>query len=169
MKPTSQQVIEALPHVRYEVESLLLTPAHDSSNEALVESVYFRKMAHGRVLYTFFSTPPSKRDSDDVVSDDYGFKAEELYGVDRAELLKRFNKDLFHLTYTRLERTHDTKCWPMDSLLPPIARQSRRFIDHVLQNNAIAVSEPERELWRALKLADVKGLRLQQNTSNVAT
>jgi len=168
MKPTSHQIIEALHHVRYEVESLLLTPAHDSSNEALVESVYFRKMAHGRVLYTFFTTPLSKRYSDDVLSEDFGFPAEQLYGVDREELLERFNKDLFHLTYTRLERTHDTKSWPMDSLLSPIARQSRRFIEHVIYTAAIQVSDSERDLWRALNVADTGGLRLQQNTSNVA-
>lgn len=169
MKPTTQQLIGALPQVRYEIESFLLTPSHDPANDALVESVYFRKMAHCRALYTFFATPASKRHSDDVLSEDFGFPAEEeLYGSDRTELLDRFNKDLFHLTYTRLQRTPVTKRWPMDSLFPPIARQSRKFIDHILKIATITVGESERALWQELQAADSGGLQLQQNTSNVA-
>src|SRR6266513_1518668 len=61
MHPTPEQIRQALPHIRYEIESFLQTPAHDSHNEALQESVYFRKMAHCRALYHFFRKPLSER------------------------------------------------------------------------------------------------------------
>ena len=87
MNPTQEQIVQALPHVRYEVASLLQTPAYDLSNKTLAESVYFRKMAHCRALYTFFTRPVVKRqkldpNDDDVVSEDHGFQAEALYGAE---------------------------------------------------------------------------------------
>src|SRR6266581_594101 len=51
MDPTPDQVARVLKHVHYEIESLLLTPQYEQWNKALEESVYFRKMAHCRVLY----------------------------------------------------------------------------------------------------------------------
>src|SRR6266480_5729266 len=95
MHPTPEQIRQALPHIRYEIESFLQTPAHDSHNEALQESVYFRKMAHCRALYHFFRKPLSERQDrrkkvdDDVLSEDYGFQAKDVYGEDSATLLNR--------------------------------------------------------------------------------
>lgn len=173
MKPTGQQIIEALPHVRYEIESLLLTPKHDPSYSALVESVEFRKMAHARVLYSFFTRPQSKRrendpNDDDVLSEDYAFPAEPLYGLDPRVLLDRFKKDLFHLTYARLRRIPQTKRWPREELLPPVEKQSRKSIEHILQSATILVDDTERGSWQQLKDDDACERPLQQHTSNVA-
>jgi len=140
MHPTPEQIRQALPHIRYEIESFLQTPAHDFHNEALQESVYFRKMAHCRALYHFFRKPLSerqdrrKRVDDDVLSEDYGFQAKDVYGEDSATLLNRFNKDLLHLTYARLDRTPETKPWPMDELFLPLsgARESSSSISCLL-------------------------------------
>lgn len=165
--PTIPQITASLPHVRYEIESLLLRLDHDPKNEALVESVYFRKMAHGRVLDTFFSKSTSERHTDDVLAEDFGFPSRKLYGATQKELRDRFNKDLFHLTYSRLERTPSTKPWPMESLLLPVIEVSKMFIDHVIGPMFIPVSEAERTNWRVLKASVAGGLQLQQTTSNV--
>jgi hypothetical protein len=168
MKPTTQQIVGALPHLRYEIESLLLTPTHDPSIEELVESVHFRRMAAARLLYTFFTRPTSKRDDDDVLCEDFGFLAEPLYGSDPKPLLERFNKDLFHLTYTRLGRTRETKRWPLEKLLPPVEVQCRKFIDYILQTKTISINEGERRCWLKLKRDAACKFPLQQHTSNVA-
>lgn len=162
MEPTPPQIIDALPHVYYEIQALLLTPKHTPD---LVETVYFRKMAHGRVLFMFFSTERCKRFADDILSMDFGFPAEPLYGDDPKALLDLFNKRLFHLTYSRIQEKDE---WLMDKLLPPVMRQSRRFIDHILQLSTIPIDDNERQRWRDLKSADARRLPLQQNTSNIA-
>src|SRR5437867_7444048 len=156
MQPTPEQIRQALPHVRYEIESFLQTPAYDSQNEALQESVYFRKMAHCRALYHFFRKSLSERQDrrnrvdDDVLSEDYGFQAKDVYGEDLATLLNRFNKDLLHLTYARLERTRETKPWPMDKLFPPIEQRTREFIDHILSFGPDKIDPAEHARWRRL-------------------
>ena len=169
MKPTPGQIAQALQHVRYEIQSFLQTPDYCRSNKALEESVYFRKMAHCRVLHDFFTTRAADRNksNDDIVSEDFRFPAQEIYGDKPRELLKRFNKHLFHLTYDRLNRTPETKAWRMDLLFPPVAQRSIEFIDHILRNCALGVSA-ELTVWTELKAAVAAQLPLQQNTSNVA-
>ncbi len=168
MDPTPDQVARVLKHVHYEIESLLLTPQYEQWNKALEESVYFRKMAHCRVLYGFFTVAASQRKNDDVVSEDFGFAAEPLYVGDPKPLLARFNKDLFHLSYARLERTAITKPWPMETLFTPVCKRSKEFIEHVLTQRHLVMSDTERCLWAALKDSTTRQLPLQQNTSNVA-
>ena len=166
MNPTPSQIVQALPHVRYEIESLLQTPDYDPSNLALKESVYFRKMAHCRALYWFFTTPGSRRREDDVLCEDFGFKSERLYSGEARPLLDQFNKRLFHLTHGRIR---EKRPWPMLDLLQPVMGRSRRFVDHVLQTGAIQLDDEERRRWRALKNADARRFPLEQDTSNVAT
>jgi hypothetical protein len=167
MKPELAQIITALPHVRYEIESLLLTPQHDKSNSALVESVCMRKMVHCRVLYSFFTISKDARDKrdDDVVCEDYEFPREDLYGANPRALLDEFNKRIFHLTYSR-----DRRPWDMKTLLPPVENQSRKFVSHIIRGNSlpIQIDEAEERCWRRLQQDISLGVSLQQNTSNVA-
>lgn len=170
MNPSPDQIARALPHVRYEIESLLQTPAYDQANKALEESVYFRKMAHCRALYHFFNKKERREDrrGDDILSADFGFPSQDVYGQSAKDLVKRFNKDLLHLTYERLTRTPDTKPWPMDALFPPVAQLCREFIEHILTKFTGRVADDERKLWAELKSDVARGTPLQQNTSNVA-
>src|SRR5438067_10969756 len=174
MQPTPEQIRHALPHVRYEIEGLLQTPQFDSRNKTLEESVYFRKMAHCRVLYHFFRKSLSERQDrrnkvdDDVLAEDYGFPAKDVYGQSSATLLSRFNKDLFHLTYTRLERTRETKPWPMDRLFPPVEQRAREFIEHILSLEPDKIDQVEQARWRALTNNVHLKIPLQQSTSNIA-
>ena len=164
MTPTPEEIAKALPHVRYEIESLLQTPDYDRTNKALEESVYFRKMAHCRALYHFFRKEAGQRVDrrdridDDIVSEDFGFPARDVYGSNAGELLKRFNKDLLHLTYERLKHTPNSKPWQMDVLFPPVAQRAREFIDHILMRFSGNFSDQERKLWADLKSNAGKGM-----------
>ncbi len=168
MTPKPEQISNALPHIRYEIESFLQTPDYDRSNKALEESVYFRKMAHCRALHHFFKTEKNKRKDDDVLSVDFGFPAFDVYEANSKEWSKRFNKDLMHLTYERLNRTPNTKPWPMDELFPPVAKRSKEFINHILTQYNGSMPDSERKLWERLKAEVDEKSPLQQNTSNVA-
>jgi hypothetical protein len=146
VNPTPEQINHALPHVRYEIEAFLLTPKYDRSDEALEESVCFRKMVHCRALYDFFSQSGDIRQyrnyEDNVVSEDFSFaRKKELYGPDPRPHLDRFNKDLLHITYSRLERTADDKAWPTQRLFPPVSEAAREFIDHILTNTTLAIDD----------------------------
>lgn len=173
MEPTPKQISLALPHIRYEIESFLLTPSYDKSNKALEESVYFRKMAHCRALYHFFKKKlEDRKDSknrldDDVLSKDFGFSSQDAYGAKSDELSKRFNKDLMHLTYDRLNRNAGTKAWPMDELFPPVANLAKKFIDHILTQYTGDLPEAERELWEKLKADVNNATALQHSASNI--
>jgi hypothetical protein len=164
MEPTPAQIMQATQHVHYEIAGLLLTPAFKQESATLRETVYLRKMVHGRVLFTFFSTPKANRYKDDVLSVDFGFAAEPLYGDNPTPLLDRLNKRIFHLTYSRIaEKTE----WQMDELLLPVMRQSRKFIEHIL-NGTISIGQDQRRCWIELQREDDGGFPLNQNTSNVA-
>ena len=64
-------------------------------------------MAHARALYDFFETPAAKRKQDDAVSEDFGFPARR---IERPEDDRnRLNKQLFHLTYSRLTYDETSK------------------------------------------------------------
>ena len=173
MNPTHKQVLQALPHVRYEIESFLLTPDYDHSNEALSESVYFRRMVHCRALYDFFSQSKSIRQKkscdDNIVSDDFDFPPKKLYGPKPRPLLDRFNKDLLHITYDRLNRTAKDKAWPMEILFPPVSDCAKDFIKLILKHPTLTIDASELEEWKKLNCAVVANSPLQQSTSNIGS
>ena len=167
--PTRAETISALRDIRYEIEGLLQTPKHDATDESIIETVFFRKMAHARALYTFFTTSIAKRYKDDVVSEDYLFEAKAIYSDDRSqELIDRFNKDLFHISYSRVHRTPLTKAWPMDEMLPPIIVRSKEFIGHLLVLDWSDIPSAELRRWQNMQSRRFLASPLAQNTSNVA-
>jgi len=163
MTPTSQELLKVLPHIRFEIMSLLLVPEHDTKNDALRESVALRQMVSARLLYSFFTTPKSKRSKDDVLSDDFGFAPEELYKTNAQKLMEEFNKRIFHLTYSR---SHGP--WQTGVLLPPIKQQSLKFIDWIIAYKGIPITMIERNEWRTLKSNIGANVPLQHQSSNVA-
>jgi hypothetical protein len=169
-EPTLEEKVGALQHVRYEVESLLLTPDGARSNKTLEEAVELARMVHSRALYTFFSTAPEDRKKDDMISKDFSFEPKRLYGdkVQTQATVDRFNKHLFHLTYNRVHLSAAEKRWPREEWLPPVVAQSKRFIDHILETPPFLIPDEERKCWQKLKNADTRGLALEQNTGNIA-
>jgi hypothetical protein len=167
--PTRAEIVAALRDVRYEIEALLQAPKHDPTDESIVETVFFRRMAHARALHTFFVTPISERYKDDVLAEDYRFQARAIYSDEKSqEFIDRFNKDLFHISYSRVHRTSVTKAWPMDEMLPPIIKRSREFIEHVLALGWPDVTSNELRCWQAMRNERFRFTTLAQSTSNVA-
>jgi len=169
MTPTPVQKVAALPHVRYEIEALLLTPRHDSTDEAIVETVYFRKMAHARALLDFFVTPTVDRYRDDVLSEDFQFPARAIYPDSQdQEFRDRFNKDILHISYSRTRRDARTKEWPLQQMLPPIIDRALEFVRHV-EGLTWQLPDAERQMWGAIRSRYTGAAPLVQSTANVAS
>jgi len=167
--PTPAQKIAVLKEIRYEIESLLGTPNYDSADEVILETVYFRKMAHGRALHTFFTTPTPNRWKNDVLSEDYAFTALAIFQPLKAEeLLERFNQALFHISYSRVRRTPGDKAWPIEEFLPPIIDRSKAFVSHVLSLRWPNIPKEEQLLWDRMLTPAYVRIPLAQSTSNIA-
>ena len=167
--PTRAQKIAVLKDIRYEIESLLATPKYDSADEVIRETVYFRKMAHARALHTFLTTSTPERWKNDVLSEDYSFRASPIFPVLKSkELLERFNQALFHISYSRVLRTPADKAWPIQEFLPPIVDRSKAFVGHFLSLGWPDVQQQETMLWRRLLTPEYVRIPLAQSTSNIA-
>jgi len=147
MKPSDDQRAEILSHIRYEIEHCFFVPAHDQNNAHLRESVYLAMLIHARNLLDFFES--SERRQDDVLCSDFGFPA-AVVPIDTKER-KRFNKDLLHLTYSRLRHSHDTKPWPVLALLQPLAVRAVDFVTHIISRPPVRADAEELKQWSALR------------------
>jgi hypothetical protein len=122
-------------------------PRYDPDDYCHWEAINFNRMAHARLLYDFLETPAADRREDDVVSEDFGYKAVTipLSASDRL----RLNKDLMHLTYSRLRHTPATKPWP-DSILAMLLDPVVGFMEHVGTDKNLFPSEADVKGWRSL-------------------
>lgn len=133
--------------VWYEVLFTFGVPAHDPTDYCQWEAINFTRMGHARVLYTFLETPLVKRYQDDVLAEDYGFPAEP---IDLAEADRlRLNKDLFHLTYSRLRHTPASKSWP-DTVIANLQKPCIKFMTFISTQAHFFDAEAECERWKAL-------------------
>jgi len=142
----------------YEVVFTFGVPAHDPTDYCQWEMINFSRMGHARVLYVFLETKTEDRSKDDVLAEDYGFRAEsiDLPPKDR----RRLNKDLFHLTYSRLRHTPASKLWP-DSILSRLLEPCLRFMEHVRSQEELFPSEAELIHWIRLMELLRSGKELQ--------
>lgn len=146
MTPTRSDVALILPHIRYEIEKAFITPRHNIKDVHLHEAVFLSVLIHARILLSFFES--SERRQDDVLCSDFGFVARP---VDlKPENRMRFNKDLMHLTYSRLKHTSESKPWPLQDLMLPLFIRSFEFINHIIQNPPPGAERSEIEQWIAL-------------------
>ena len=101
--------------VFYEALFALGVSPHDRADYCAWEHVNFSRMGHARVLIYFFECGlSSKKLDDDLVAEDFGFDP-SLIGIS-PEDRDRLNKDLFHLTSSRLRHDAKTKAWTNDIL-----------------------------------------------------
>jgi hypothetical protein len=144
--PTDAQRAGILPHVRYEIEQCFIIPRHHEHDWHLKESVFLAILIHARVLLTFFES--TDRRLDDVLCSDFGFptSAVPISPDDR----KRFNKDIAHLTYSRLRHTPETKPWPVLEILRPLCERSVAFMGHVIAKPPPGAAVDELHSWRDL-------------------
>jgi len=145
--PTTEQKRAALEHVRYEIRQLaLLYRARTSPPDALLNNARIETtVIHLNILIEFFETDIQDRYKDDVLAADYDFPVSALT-VDRAAVERR-NKEVAHLTYTRTARPRHEWGWDFDRLVPPVLRQSRAFIAHILKSAGMVEADLERRQW----------------------
>src|SRR5438034_1041670 len=142
--PSQQQIAAILPHLRYEIQQTFVVPAHDRNDWHIRESVFLAMLVHARLLLDFFEH--TSRDHDDVLCADFGFQPTPvpLSSSDRL----RLNKDIAHLTYSRLRHTPETKPWPVADILLPLRDRAVAFASHVVSRPPLNSTADEIEKWR---------------------
>ena len=126
-------------------------------------------MAHARAIHVFFTTHVANRYQYDVLAEDYGFPANQIYSdKDRPRFFDRFDKDLMHISYSRLRHTVSTKPWPLNDILRPIMARCEDFISHIVALPWKSIGDLERNRWRELIPNFRVNIPIQQNTSNIA-
>lgn len=130
MKPTAKQTVDALRVIRYEIEQLLGCCCVPAGDQVVRNMRLESALLHARNLIEFL-TPGQERYKDSILAMDFGF-AEQKPAVDR-EIETRLNKDLAHLTYSRLQRTAETKPWDMSKVGLPVIVSCTAFIRHVVR------------------------------------
>jgi hypothetical protein len=135
--------------VFYEILLALGVSAHDRTDYCSWEQVNHSRMGHARVLLYFFEPkPPGKGWPDDLRCEHFGFPASPLT-ISEAER-DRFNKDLFHLSCSRLRHTTpQTKWWTSESL-NKVHERVVEFILFLLSGDAAKDYDVERSQWETL-------------------
>jgi hypothetical protein len=144
--PSQQQIADILPHLRYEIYQIFVVPDHDQSDWRIRESVFLAMLVHARLLLDFFEH--ASRDRDDVLCADFGFQPTPvpLSSSDRL----RLNKDIAHLTYSRLRHTRATKTWPLEDIFRPIRQRAAAFVSHIISNPPRDGTAEELAQWKGL-------------------
>ena len=120
---------------------------HEPTDYCAWEHINFSRMGHARALYDFFETPAARRKHDDAVSEDFGFPARPIDCPDDDST--RLNKQLFHITYSRLRYNETRKPWP-DTILACLHDRCVEFIQHLLVHGAPLVGPDDAPTWQAL-------------------
>jgi hypothetical protein len=132
MKPTAAQRLDVARHLRYELRMLwdsgnALAGLHSQTiSNALVESFAL----HARNLIDFYYATPQQ---DDVVAEHFfsdpaawaRVRPTKTTTLDGAKT--RANKEVSHLTYTRLSVSADKKGWPTDEIIRDLDAVLRVF------------------------------------------
>lgn len=147
-KPSEEQRINLLDDsVFYEMVYAFGVSRHDVTDYCAWEHVNFSRMGHARALYDFFETSKENRKQDDAVSEDFGFPARP---VDRpSDDRNRLNKQLFHLSYSRLRYNETSKPWP-HSILSCLHDRCVEFVEHLLKQGLPFVRAEDAGKWQAL-------------------
>jgi hypothetical protein len=122
---------------------------HDPADYFQWETINFSRLAHARLLYAFMETPKAKRYMDDVLAEDFDYPARAI-PLPKADRL-RWNKDLLHLSYSRLRRTPATKPWP-SSILANLVDPVIDFMEHVKGDQDLFLTADDLSMWTSLVL-----------------
>lgn len=146
--PTDEQRIDLLyDSVFYEIVFAFGISPHDPTDYCAWEHINYSRMGHARALYDFFETPAAKRKQDDAVSENFGFLAQPIERPENDR--NRLNKQLFHLTYSRLRYNETSKPW-RDTILSCLHPRCVEFIEHLLARGGPLVGPEEATTWQAL-------------------
>jgi hypothetical protein len=144
---TAKQIAEILPHVRYEIEQCFCIPRHDPNDPHIRESVFLAMLIHARLLVYFFEQQTPKF-PDDVLCSHFGFAASQI-PIPRDDRL-RLDRDIAHLTYSRLRHTQETKPWPIEAILNSLHSTVIRFVRHIVESPPGGADAAELDRWQTL-------------------
>jgi len=144
--PSQQQIADMLPDLRYEIDQIFVVPDHDENDWRIRESVFLAMLVHARLLLDFFEH--TSRERDDVLCADFNFPSAPVPLSSKDRL--RLNKDIAHLTYSRLRHTPATKTWPWEDILHPIRERAVAFLLHIITNPPQHGAAEELARWKAL-------------------
>jgi hypothetical protein len=134
--------------VFYEILFALGVSPHDRADYCAWEHVNFARMGHARALIYFFECGlNSKKWDDDLVSEDFGFAPSQI-GIS-PEDRDRLNKDLFHLSSSRLRHTDRTKPWT-DDILNRVHERAVSFIQFLFSDKRPQDFQVEDSKWKGL-------------------
>jgi hypothetical protein len=152
--------------VWYEMVYAFGISPHQETDYCAWEQVNFSRMGHAGALHDFFETPIAARRADDAVSEDFGFSARSFDRPPGDRM--RLNKQLFHLSYSRLRYNETAKAWP-DSIISCLHDRCVEFIRHVLSNKNQYGAEDEFVKWDHLLGALTSGHELHISRSFLST
>src|SRR5437870_3296987 len=112
--PSEGQKTNALDEVFYEIEQLVSLATHRNFDRNLNNAVVESNLLHLRNLRDFFNHL-DYREKDEVLASDYGFPHSPI-DIHR-KYSERLNKDLAHITYSRVSRSEADKAWPYDLVI----------------------------------------------------
>lgn len=142
VKRTDRKLQDASNHLHYEFSMLMfVAQAFDTGIAAqgwLVNALLESFVIHIRVLLGFFF-PPDNVKEDDVLAQDYfdddGWKKIQPQLSEVLSSAKfRANKEVAHLTYTRLNVTPETKGWEFSEIANEMSKVIDIFIKNVPRN-----------------------------------
>ncbi len=83
-----------------------------------------------------------------MIPSDFGFDAKS---VDIPKnISKRFNKDLSHISYSRLKQTPETQKWTYADFINPIKSRCIEFARFIINNYKDKMSKGELSRWENL-------------------
>jgi len=138
--PTPEQKEKILDAVFYEIEQLLFACSYKSDNNNINNALLESTMIHVRALLDFFEKPErstrrvgnQKVELDDVLATDFNFYTRDIQIQPQDR--ERLNKDLAHLTYSRVDRSQEDKRWAYQSVVFPVLERSKEFLEVLLSN-----------------------------------
>jgi hypothetical protein len=134
--------------VFYEIIFALGVSDHDTSDYCVWEHLNFSRMGHARALIYFFECAESRRRwPDDLLSEDFGFPARSI-GLSQEDK-DRLNKDLFHLSFSRLRHDAASKPWP-HTILKRVHERCVEFVQFLLSPRLPSEISPVKSQWQAL-------------------
>lgn len=156
MNPSDEQKRQILhPHVFYTIQQLasLMTIRHPPPFRTALANARVESIAtNSRNLLLFFETAEDKRQQDDVLAADFGFEVHEI--AIQSKLRSRVNKEVAHLTYSRIEHYQENRRdWQYRKFVPQILDRCADFIAHLLQTQQLPQDAIRQ--WRRL-MADAE-------------